>query len=108
MFGYALCGSFCTHARALDTLRCLRARGHEIRPIVSDIVSRYDTRFGRAGDLLNELAQICGRDVIRTVVEAEPLGPKEKLDLLIIAPCTGNPLAKLACGITDTTVTMAA
>ncbi|MBO5671297.1 MAG: dipicolinate synthase subunit B [Clostridia bacterium] len=108
MIGYALCGSFCTHARALDTLRCLRARGHEIRPIVSDIVSRYDTRFGRAGDLLNELAQICGRDVIRTVVEAEPLGPKEKLDLLIIAPCTGNTLAKLACGITDTTVTMAA
>ena len=108
MIGYALCGSFCTHARALDTLRCLRARGHEIRPIVSDIVSRYDTRFGRACDLLNELAQICGRDVIRTVVEAEPLGPKEKLDLLIIAPCTGNTLAKLACGITDTTVTMAA
>lgn len=108
MIGYALCGSFCTHARALDTLRCLRARGHEIRPIVSDIVSRYDTRFGRADDLLNELAQICGRDVIRTVVEAEPLGPKEKLDLLIIAPCTGNTLAKLACGITDTTVTMAA
>ena len=108
MIGYALCGSFCTHARALDTLRCLRARGHEIRPIVSDIVSRYDTRFGRAGDLLNELAQICGRDVIRTVVEAEPLGPKEELDLLIIAPCTGNTLAKLACGITDTTVTMAA
>ena len=108
MIGYALCGSFCTHARALDTLRCLRARGHEIRPIVSDIVSRYDTRFGRAGDLLNELAQICGRDVIRTVVDAEPLGPKEKLDLLIIAPCTGNTLAKLACGITDTTVTMAA
>ena len=108
MIGYALCGSFCTRARALDALRCLRARGHEIRPIVSDIVSRYDTRFGRAGDLLNELAQICGRDIIRTVVEAEPLGPKEKLDLLIIAPCTGNTLAKLACGITDTTVTMAA
>lgn len=108
MIGYALCGSFCTHARALETLRCLRARGHEIRPIVSEIVSRSDTRFGRACDLLTELTEICGRDVIRTVVDAEPLGPREKLDLLIIAPCTGNTLAKLAGGITDTTVTMAA
>lgn len=108
MIGYALCGSFCTHARALETLRSLRAHGHEIRPIVSEIVSRSDTRFGRAEALLCELEDICGRKVIRSIVDAEPLGPKEKLDLLIIAPCTGNTLAKLAGGITDTTVTMAA
>ena len=108
MIGYALCGSFCTHARAVDTLRVLRARGHEIQPIVSEIVYNTDTRFGCAEDLIRELEDICGRKTIHTIVAAEPLGPKSPLDLLIIAPCTGNTLAKLAHSIADTPVTMAA
>lgn len=108
MIGYALCGSFCTHARAVDTLRNLRARGHEILPIVSEIVYETDTRFGTADDLISELESICGRKTVHTIAAAEPLGPKTPLDLLIIAPCTGNTLAKMANGITDTAVTMAA
>ena len=108
MIGYALCGSFCTHARAVDTLRILRSRGYEIQPIVSEIVYETDTRFGRAADLVGELEDLCQRKTIHTIVDAEPLGPKYPLDLLIIAPCTGNTLAKMANGITDTAVTMAA
>ncbi len=108
MIGYAVCGSFCTHARALDTLRNLLARGHDIQPIVSEIVYATDTRFGRAADFIGELEDLCGRKTIHTVVAAEPLGPKSPLELLIIAPCTGNTLAKMANGITDTSVTMAA
>ena len=108
MIGYALCGSFCTHARTLDTLRTIRDRGHEILPIVSEIVYETDTRFGTADDLIAELESICGRKVIHTIAAAEPLGPKTPLELLIIAPCTGNTLAKMANGITDTSVTMAA
>jgi dipicolinate synthase subunit B len=108
MIGYALCGSFCTHARAVDTLRILRSRGYEIQPIVSEIVYETDTRFGRAADLVGELEDLCQRKTIHTIVAAEPLGPKYPLDLLIIAPCTGNTLAKMANGITDTAVTMAA
>ena len=108
MIGYALCGSFCTHARALDTLRTIRARGHEVLPIVSEIVYETDTRFGSADDLIAELESICGRKTVHTIAAAEPLGPKSPLELLIIAPCTGNTLAKMANGITDTAVTMAA
>ena len=107
MIGYAVCGSFCTHARALDTLRNLLARGHDIQPIVSEIVYATDTRFGRAADFIEELEDLCGRKTIHTIAAAEPLGPKTPLDLLIIAPCTGNTLAKMANGITDTAVTMA-
>ena len=105
--GYAFCGSFCTHARSLEILRSL-ARLHEIYPIVSTAVASTDTRFGRADELIRALAEISGRAVIDTIVGAEPLGPRSPLDALIIAPCTGNTLAKLAAGITDTPVTMAA
>jgi len=108
MIGYAVCGSFCTHARALETLRVLRSRGYEIQPIVSEIVYTTDTRFGRACDLIAELEALCGRAVIHTIAAAEPLGPKTPLELLILAPCTGNTLAKMANGITDTAPTMAA
>ncbi|MBO5648560.1 MAG: dipicolinate synthase subunit B [Clostridia bacterium] len=108
MIGYAICGSFCTHARALESVRALLARGYELQPIVSEIVYRTDTRFGRAADFVEELEGLCGRRVICTIAAAEPLGPKTPLSLLIIAPCTGNTLAKMANGITDTAVTMAA
>ncbi len=106
--GFAMCGSFCTFVPAMEQLSLLRDAEHEIVPIMSFNASSIDTRFGKAKDYVSRLEAICGRNVIRSIEDAEPLGPKEKLDLLIICPCTGNTLAKLAAGITDTPVTMAA
>ena len=108
LVGFAMCGSFCTHARALAVMRGLREAGYELQPILSPIAATTDTRFGRADALLREVEGICGRPPITTVVDAEPLGPAHPLDALVIAPCTGNTLAKMANGITDTSVTMAA
>ena len=108
MIGFAMCGSYCTHRRALAELEKLVKQGHEVLPIVSENVASTDTRFGSANELRNRLYEITGREAIRTVVDAEPLGPKIKLDALIICPCTGNTLAKMAQGITDTAVSMAA
>lgn len=105
--GYAMCGSYCTHARSLAVLEEL-VRVHTVVPIVSENAASTDTRFGKAADLLEILTALCGRAPICTIADAEPLGPKEPLDLLVIAPCTGNTLAKMAHGITDTAVTMAA
>lgn len=108
MIGFAMCGSYCTHATALEQLRALLAAGYEVQPIISENVYATDTRFGEARVLRERLAVLCGREPIHTVVDAEPLGPSCPLDQLIICPCTGNTLAKLADGITDTAVTMAA
>ncbi len=108
MIGYAFCGSFCTHARSLEVLARLRGAGWDILPIMSEIVYTTDTRFGRAADLIEGVERLCGRAAVHTVPAAEPLGPKTPLEALIIAPCTGNTLAKMAHGITDTAVTMAA
>lgn len=106
--GYALCGSHCTFSRAIDAMKNLSARGYEIIPIMSAAARYTDTRFG-SGDGFAEIAEdICKNKIIDTVKEAEPLGPASPLDALIISPCTGNTLAKLAAGITDTAVTMAA
>ncbi len=105
--GYAFCGSFCTVRRAMEQMKGL-AISYETVPIVSRNVYTTDTRFGRAEDIVAEIETVSGRKVIATIPEAEPLGPKEPLDALVIAPCTGNTLAKLANGITDTPVTMAA
>ena len=107
MLGYAFCGSFCTHARALRELRNLLASGYEIQPIFSETVRTTDTRFGTAAALCEEVEALCARHVISSVVDAEPLGPSMPLDALIISPCTGNTLAKIANGITDTAVCMA-
>ena len=98
---------FLHFASAEEQLKRLTDIGHEIVPIMSFNASSLDTRFGNAGDHINKIENICGRTVIKTIEDAEPLGPKEKLDMLIICPCTGNTLAKLAQGITDTPVTMA-
>ncbi|MBQ9804889.1 MAG: dipicolinate synthase subunit B [Clostridia bacterium] len=108
MLGYAFCGSFCTHSAALRELRNLLEEGYEIQPIMSDAVWTTDTRFGTAQALRDEVEGICKRKIIHTVLEAEPLGPEHPLEALIISPCTGNTLAKLANGITDTGATMAA
>ena len=108
MIGFAMCGSYCTHAAALAELEKLRADGYEVLPIVSENVFSTDTRFGSAKDLRQRLTDICGREVIHDIISAEPLGPKIELEALLICPCTGNTLAKMAAGITDTAVTMAA
>ena len=107
MLGYALCGSFCTHAESLNQLKNLIAAGYDVQPIVSETVYKTDTRFGTAENLKRELERICNRSIIHTIPDAEPLGPKISLDALIVAPCTGNTLAKMANGITDTAVCMA-
>ena len=106
--GFAFCGSFCTLSKAMDALEKTAARYAHVIPIVSETAAATDTRFGAAHDFMREMERICGRRVIATVKDAEPIGPKGLLDALIICPCTGNTLAKLAHGVTDTSVTMAA
>ncbi len=106
--GFAFCGSFCTMSKAMAALEAVRARYQRVIPIVSETVADTDTRFGSAHDFLREMERICDRRVIRTVEGAEPIGPKKLLDALVICPCTGNTMAKLAHGIADTAVTMAA
>ena len=106
--GFAFCGSFCTMSRALDALEQTAARFGPVTPIVSGTVASTDTRFGAAHDFMREMERICGCRVIDTVAGAEPIGPKGLLDVLVICPCTGNTLAKLAHGVTDSSVTMAA
>ena len=106
--GFAVCGSFCTHSRALAALEQVAAQYEHVIPIVSEITAVTDTRFGTAHDLLREMERICDHRVVSTIREAEPIGPKKLLDLLVIAPCTGNTLSKMAAGITDSSVTMAA
>ena len=105
--GFAMCGSFCTFKRAVSAMKKLKETGADIVPIMSDMSYSTDTRFGKAEDFVNEIKAITGRDIIHTVKEAEPIGPKKLLDMIIVLPCTGNTLAKLAAGIADTSVTMA-
>lgn len=106
--GFAMTGSFCTFSAVIDELRNLQKSGANIIPILSQNVQNADTRFGKAEDFIKQLETITGNQSIKTIREAEPIGPQKLLDILLIAPCTGNTLAKLANGITDTTVTMAA
>ena len=103
-----MCGSFCTLKKSFGELEKLSKAGMDIIPIVNDSVYSTDTRFGPAQEHIETLEGICGKTVIHTVKQAEPLGPKEPLDILVIAPCTGNTLSKMAAGITDSAVTMAA
>ena len=106
--GFAFCGSFCTHDKAIAALEKVKADYGDVTPIVSEVGAEQDTRFGSAHDFLREIERICDKRVISTIQAAEPIGPKKLLDVLVIAPCTGNTLAKLAAGMTDSTVTMAA
>ena len=108
MIGFALTGSHCTLSLALGELQRLVSLGYDVQPIMSDSVYMTDTRFFRADELKVRVGQICERPIIHTVRDAEPLGPTRPMEQLIIAPTTGNTLAKLASGITDTAVTMAA
>lgn len=106
--GYALCGSFCTFKKSMETLEKVCAEFETVIPIMSYMAFSTDTRFGRAEDFKKRISELTGNEIISTVAEAEPIGPQKLLDALIIAPATGNTIAKLALGITDTSVTMAA
>ena len=106
--GFAMCGSFCTFKKAISALESLSAANADIFPIMSEMSYNTDTRFGTAEAFRNKIEEITGHSIIKTVQEAEPIGPKAMLDLLVILPCTGNSLAKLSNGIADTSVTMAA
>ena len=105
--GFAMCGSLCTFHRVFPVMEALAAE-HTLIPIFSGVSCTTDSRFGKAEDFLARAERICNRPVIRTISDAEPIGPRKLLDALVIAPCTGNTLAKLSHSIADTPVTMAA
>ncbi len=107
MIGYAFCGSYCTHGYSLAALEELCKQGYDIQPIFSENVAATSTRFGSAQALLQKVEGMCGKKVICTIQGAEPLGPALPMEALVVAPCTGNTLAKVATGITDTAVCMA-
>lgn len=106
--GFAMCGSFCTFKKAITAVRELADTGAEIFPIMSEISYSTDTRFGTAEHFRTLLESITGKSIIHTVKEAEPIGPKAILDALVILPCTGNTLSKLANAAADSAVTLAA
>ena len=105
--GFALCGSFCTFKKVIPQIEKLVNEGYKVIPIMSHMAYTTDTRFGKARDFNEQIETICKENIIYTISGAEPIGPKELLDVLVIAPCTGNTLGKLANGISDTSVTLA-
>lgn len=105
--GFALCGSFCTFSKTFPIMQALQQK-HALTPVFSQAAYSTDTRFGTAAEHIAAVKKICGVTPLHTIVEAEPIGPKKLFDILVIAPCTGNTLAKLAHGIADGPVTMAA
>lgn len=108
VIGYAFTGSFCTLETSLQIFQKMAVEGKDLLPIFSENVYTTDTRFQKARDFRERVEQSCGKNVIHTIVDAEPLGPAVSLEALLLCPCTGNTLAKIANGITDTAVTMAA
>jgi dipicolinate synthase subunit B len=106
--GFAITGSHCTIAKVFDQMEKLVEAGAQVTPIISDSVNETDTRFGSAAKWKEEISRRTKNDLITTIPEAEPVGPGKLFDIMIIAPCSGNTLAKLATGITDTPVLMAA
>ena len=105
--GCAMTGSFCTFRAVFDAWRALRAKGAELIPILSFNAGSLDNRFYTAAESRQILTEICGHEILDSIPAVEPIGPKKLLDLLIVAPCTGNTLAKIAAGITDTPVALA-
>lgn len=105
--GVALCGSYCTYDVIFREIEKLVEMGVDIYPIMSKNAYTIDTRFGKAEDFNLRLEHLTGKKIINTIVDAEPLGPKDMIDAILIAPCTGNTMAKIASAITDTSVTMA-
>lgn len=107
MIGYAICGSFCNHKIALEQLQALVDLGYDVLPILSENSATLDTRFGTHQALFDNVKKICGKEPLLTIVEAEEISGAKSVDCIIVSPCTGNTMAKLANGITDGVVTMA-
>ena len=105
--GFVLTGSFCTFSKTIPKMKELIEKGAEVIPIMSFNSYNLDTKFGKAQDFINEIEEITGKKIIHTIQEAEPIGPKRLTDIMVIAPCSGNTMAKLACDIIDTPATMA-
>ncbi len=105
--GFCICGSFCTFDEVIPEISKLVDLGADVTPIFSNPTYKWDTRFYLAKEFRSIIEKITGKQVIRSIVEAEPLGPKSPMDIMVVAPCTGNTLSKLANGITDSAVTMA-
>lgn len=105
--GFAFTGSFCTFDKVINELEKLTEK-YSVTPIMSLAAASTDTRFGTSDSFNEKISRICGKSIITTVAAAEPVGPKKLFDIMVIAPCTGNTIAKLSNGITDTSVTMAA
>ncbi|MBR5773537.1 MAG: dipicolinate synthase subunit B [Clostridia bacterium] len=105
--GFAMCGSFCTFSKTIPQIEQLVSKGLNVYPIMSENAYNTDTRFGTAQYFIDKIKVITKKDIINSIYLAEPIGPKALLDILIVAPCTGNTLGKIAHGITDTSVTMA-
>ncbi|MDY4954487.1 MAG: dipicolinate synthase subunit B, partial [Candidatus Onthomonas sp.] len=106
--GFACTGSFCTFGQVFPVMEETAKRFGTVIPILSEYSAATDTRFGKAADFAAEMERICGRPPLSTITGVEPIGPEKLLDVLVIAPCTGNTLAKMAAGVTDSAVTMAA
>ena len=105
--GVALTGSFCTFKIVIPEIEKLIKQGAEVLPIMSYNAYNLDTKFGKAKDFISQIEDITGKNIIHTIQDAEPIGPKHLIDILVIVPCSGNTIAKLANDITDTPVTMA-
>ena len=105
--GFCITGSFCTFSKAIDEIERIIKDGHSVTVIMSENAYNTDTRFGNAADINAKLEVLSGKKIIHSIKDAEPIGPKKMFDVLCVAPCTGNTLAKLNAGITDTAVTMA-
>lgn len=105
--GFAISGSFCTFARILEEIETLNAAGMDITPILSFNAATLDTRFGTAAEFTEKLTELTGHRPLTTLTEVEPIGPKALFDVLVCAPCTGSTLARLACGLSDTPVSLA-
>lgn len=106
--GFALTGSFCTFSAVLPQIKKLCDSGAAVTPIMSECAAGTDTRFGKAADFINEIEKTTGHSVLKSIKDVEPIGPRQLLDILIIAPCTGNTLGKIANGIYDSAPTVAA
>lgn len=105
--GFAMCGSFCTFSKAIPQIELLVSKGFNVYPIMSETAYSTNTRFGTAKEFTDKISSLTKKEIINSICLAEPIGPKKLLDILIVAPCTGNTLAKITNGITDTSVTMA-
>jgi dipicolinate synthase subunit B len=104
--GFAFCGSFCTFDRVIAVLEGMAGHGYDVFPIMSETAANTDTRFGSAASFRERITQACGHAIIASIHDAEPIGPQKLLDVLVVAPCTGNTLGKLAAGIADSAVTL--